>query len=64
MLSFSKFEFKWSVHVIDALYPYLIFLLFPMIYLYHGSEKCRKLSHTTINIYGYMDNEISIAMHT
>ena len=49
MLSFSELEFKWSVHVIDALnhlhgYPYLISLLFTMIYFFHDSEKCEKLA--------------------
>ena len=56
MLSFSDLEFKWSIHVIDALnqvrtcYLYLIFLLFTMIYLYHGSEKCEKTSHATTDM--------------
>ena len=67
MLSFSELEFEWSVHVIDVLnttcylYNYLIFLLCPMIYLYHGSEKCQKTSY---HKFGYMHNEISIEMHS
>ena len=48
MLSFSQFEFKWSVYVIGALNQLHVIntwslLLFPMIYSYHGSEKCEKL---------------------
>ena len=39
----------------------LDFLTVSMIYLYHGSEKCEKLA---IHKYGYMHNEISIAMHS
>ena len=31
-------------------YPYLISLLFTMIYWYHDSEKCEKTSHVTTNM--------------
>ena len=41
-VEFSELEFKQSIHVIDA-------LDFPMIYSYHGSEKCEKTSHATTN---------------
>ena len=48
MLSFSELEFNTVFMLLSTTcYPYLIFLLLnlkPMIYLYHGSEKCEKLA--------------------
>ena len=64
-VEFSELEFKWSVHVIDELnqlHAIHISLLFPMIYFYHGSEKCKKLAILrTTNMASYMYNKISIA---
>ena len=54
-VEFSELEFKWSIHVIDALNQLhathtSISLLFTMIYFYHGSEKCEKTPHATTNM--------------
>ena len=55
MLSFSELEFKWSVHVIDALnHQYLISLQFTMIYVYHGSDECEKLAMLPQNMAIYI----------
>ena len=43
-------------------YPYLISLLFTMIYFYHSSEKCEKTSHATTNVTGYWKTDQNITL--
>ena len=72
-MSFSEFDFKWSVHIIDAYtctkssthtcYPHLNFLFeVNDLLLFIMAMRIANTNHASCHKYGYMHTELSIAM--